>query len=387
MHSKEKILGGMALSNGYERSDEANHITFYANKDFHKVLEGVFGKRFREYREKWDVCAKHEVVPMFPLELDINLDFACNLKCRCCPQGLADSDPIKQAFVDKKAKMDFGLFESIIDEGVENNLYSANLSNFNEPLINPDFPKAIKYCRDQGLVDVLFNSNGLLLDEKKAIEILDAEPTRVAFSIDALSKETYSKLRIGSDYDVVVGNVKRFLKLKEERGQVLPLTRVSFIVTKQNYCEKDAFLEYWRNKVDFVCLQDYRNMFIGSEYYKNRQELCPPKKVSERERQEKPFKCISPFQRMSIIASGDVIPCCNIPGFLYTVGNIKEQSLQDVWFGKRMNHIRRTVNQGWSEKPMACKLCFAGLKQKIPSGAFEKLSVLEAKREGTRRFL
>ena len=56
----------------------------------------------------------------------------------------------------------------------------------------------------------------------------DCGVTQLFFSIDAASKETYDKIRKGSDWDKVMKNINYFLDLKKKKGKKLPVTRVNF---------------------------------------------------------------------------------------------------------------------------------------------------------------
>lgn len=336
---------------------------FIAKADFNKILIKKFGAPYKEYREKWDLCGKFGLMPQFPLHLDVSLNMNCNARCQSCPQSLPYGHPIKETFGLTSAEMPFKVYKKIIDEGAKNGVCALNLSNVNEPLISPHFMAGLKYAVDSGIMDVMFYTNGTILDEKKAIEILDIEPAKVRFSINAAKNGTYNKLRNGFNLKTIIGNAERFMELKKQRGQKLPIAGVSFVVTRYNYKELPEFIEYWKNKADFICLQDYTNLFFGTKYAKEAEKLCPPKKFSARERGEKQFICDFPFKRLAIMPNGNVSPCCGFYGLRHKIGNIHKQSIKEIWMGKPMQHIRDVVNGNWEEKPNPCKLCFASFKR------------------------
>ncbi len=47
----------------------------------------TFGKRFEEYRKKWFEYPQKRIVGEFPLHLDAESTYACNLKCAMCSRN------------------------------------------------------------------------------------------------------------------------------------------------------------------------------------------------------------------------------------------------------------------------------------------------------------
>jgi len=369
-----KILQAEGTEKGsYKRKDTMGVTSLIADNDFHEILAKELGPRFREYRKKWDEAGKCKMVQDFPLQLDVYLNFTCNLKCVSCINQLPHDSREYRQWGNPNVQMPMKVFKRLIDEGIEHNLYALEMDNINEPLLRSDLPEAIKYARDAGLMDVMFNTNATLLDENMALRILDAEPTRIMFSLDAIKEETYKKIRIGADFQTVMKNIDRFLEIKEERGQTLPLTRVSFCVSKLNYKELAEFKEYWGKKVDFLSVQGFGNPFVGSQHYERLEKLLrTPKKDVESNAE---YTCAMPFQRISLTNSGDVLSCCYWYGQQMHVGNIYKNSLYEIWNSEKMEQLRKTINGPWETKPLICKRCAvswdrASLEQLTPYDPF-----------------
>ena len=60
------------------------------------------------------------------------------------------------------------------------------------------------------------------IDEQKAKELLELGIDTIFISIDAATKETYEVIRVGSDFNRVVNNIKHFLEMKKERKLIFP---------------------------------------------------------------------------------------------------------------------------------------------------------------------
>ncbi len=101
-----------------------------------------------------------------------------------------------------------------------------------EPLLIKDFEKYIEYCSKKGFKDIMINTNASAMTERRAKTILDAGLTRIRFSIDAATKDTFEKIRVGGRYKQVINNIHRFLDIKERYGYKLPITGVSFVGKK-----------------------------------------------------------------------------------------------------------------------------------------------------------
>ena len=106
------------------------------NANFHTAGERtVFDirqdERFKEYRRRWHEYPPNFIVGEFPIHLDIESTNACNLRCPFCAVTYRNWGPYRKGF------MDFSLYQRIIDDGVENGLYSVKLSLRGEPLLHP----------------------------------------------------------------------------------------------------------------------------------------------------------------------------------------------------------------------------------------------------------
>ena len=80
--------------------------------------------------------------------------------------------------------------------------------------------------------------------------------TRLQVSIDAVTQETYDKVRPGGSLQKVIKNLDNFLNLKIKLKNPTPLVRVNFVKTNQNEFELEEFLKFWE-KVDMI---EYKNL-------------------------------------------------------------------------------------------------------------------------------
>ena len=61
---------------------------------------------------------------------------------------------------------------------------------------------------------------------------------------------------------------------------------------------------------------------------------------------EKRYYCTKPFEQVQLLENGKMTPCC--PPWInhYTIGNIKEQSYEEIWNGEKAQEFRKSILDG-----------------------------------------
>ena len=336
----------------YKRKDSSQISELVSvNKDPHEIIAEVVGPEFMEYRMSWEDAVSFKQRIPYPLHIDFEVSFKCNLKCQMCIMNLPKEE--LQRYGNYEEKIEFETFKTIIDEGATSGLRSVGFNGINEPLLQTDICEWIEYAKKKGVLDIMFNTNGLLLNEDISRRLIESGLTRIMFSIDAATKETYKEVRGSDSYELVVKNIERFIEIKEEMKNVLPLVRVSFIKMHNNIHEIDKFKEIWRDKVDFFSIQRYGNPLLNNEKFFDDFE----KYHVDEEIKDIGFKCPEPWVRLMIRYNGDINPCCGIQGPKLVVGNIHKDKIKDVWDSRQMEILRNIHEQGQFKNNEICRLC------------------------------
>ncbi|HEU4929044.1 MAG TPA: radical SAM protein, partial [Candidatus Krumholzibacteria bacterium] len=143
------------------------------------------------------------IQPAPPKVIQIETTLACNAECPFCSHSTLTRRP---------RRMEDWLWKKIIDESRGLGItYRPFL--INEPLADHRLGEIMRYIRKDDTAVIELNSNGELMREDKAKEILDAKIDIIRFSIDGFSAETFSKSRVGLDYHLTVERVRRFIEL------------------------------------------------------------------------------------------------------------------------------------------------------------------------------
>ena len=330
-------------------------VVMTGKQDFNEMLAAKFGKRFREYRRSWDVAGPHGELAEFPLFLDIEPAYECNLGCSTCVFSL-DEKTSPYTFKDK---MSLDMFERICKEAKENQMPSVSVTNNNEGLMMPDLINYIETAASHGIMDIFAGTNAVLLNEEMALKLINSSLTRLLVSIDAASDATYQKTRNSKLYSRVVANTKRFVELRNKLGKQFPLLRVSLVRTSHNENEVQQFKDEWAGVADIISIQEYIPTL--PDYDQNISIL--PSDRSPYPQKFRPSKsnkfCSSLWQRMSIRANGDMYACCHM-NYELKIGNFNDMSIKQAWNSDFMNGLRLIHQSGMYESINPCNTCLHG---------------------------
>lgn len=271
-----------------------------------------------------------------PLQLDVELNGGCNMKCPFCIHGYGDKIPNK--------KMEIADYHRIIEEAVEIGVKSLKLNYINEPMLRKDLEECIKYARDKGILNVYMVTNGTCLNAKRRESLLASGITKLFISLDAVTAETYDKQRLSGNFERVVENVEKFLELRNEHKLQFPLVRVSFLKNAANIHEAEAFQTYWEEKVDIISFQTMNEvpdqttgLLLDAE-------------------QKTTGGCSFPFKQLVVDHNGTILPCCKLAGRSLPLGNIATMTLKEAWNSKRIKQLRKIHRTDeWRQHPVCFK--------------------------------
>jgi radical SAM protein with 4Fe4S-binding SPASM domain len=242
--------------------------------------------------------------------------------------------------------MDLELYKKIIDEIADENLQTiVRPFDGGEPLLREDIEELIRYAKDKGINYVSLNTNGVLLNEKRALSILDSRLDHIEISIDAFSEETYKALKKANSYTKVTNNVETLLKLKDRIRPEFKVS-VSFVKQSENIHECEAFCAYWKSKVNNVAIREYHSHggLVG-----NRGTLKGLRKEYRR-------PCRYLWNRIIVQHNGKVRFCENDWKAVHALGNVRNQSLKQIWQSEGYRRLRESHIEGSFDHPF-CKKC------------------------------
>ena len=312
-------------------------------------------KAINRARLLFDFLGRREETEGLPLEIGIEVINICNLRCIMCPYG---------EMIDKRTRpvgrMKFSLFKKVIDE-IASFAELVYLHGLGEPLLHPEIFEFIKYSRNKG-IRVGISTNAMLLDKTRTEKLLASGIDYVILAADGATEEIYEKIRVGGNFEQVGENIKQFLDLKK-RGKKAPFTVIQFITMEENEKEAGLFFEKWEGKgADVVRIKP--KIALRDEDKKGGATITP--------------YCFHIFRQLNICSDGMTVPCCEAVHGRYPLGNVKKESLKELWNSPRMRTLRRKNFQKKRSEINICKTCLypqPNILEAVGVLAFDHLTV------------
>ena len=274
-------------------------------------------------------------VPELPLRVLLDLVTDCNLKCPMCIVHGGTDDPRLKEFLKKSMTVENA--RKVLDEIMAAKpLVMPGM--WSEPTVNPDFKEHVRQIKERGLT-VAMNTNGLKLNADMAQFLVDVKFDSVMFSVDAVTPETLQKVRGIKRLDLLHQAVERLMATRGDKA--LPRIGVSMTLQPANRHERDAFAEFWTQRVDVVRIGEIYEHGHFSGF------------IATGER----VPCQSLYTTMPVNTNGNVSLCC-LDGFNeYNMGNVFKDGVKGVWHGPRFTAMRRLHERGEWDKIPICKTC------------------------------
>ncbi len=272
----------------------------------------------------------------FPSVVLLDTTNYCNLACSMCGH---------QVMARKKGIMDMMLLRKIVDEIVEvDKDIRVWMVFFGEALIlRYKLYWMIHYAKKKGLTDVVINSNANLLDEDACRSLIESGLDAIYVGIDSFSPETYAKIRVKGDYEKVVGNVNRLLRLEKEMGVDKPKVFVQFVEMEENAHEIEAFTKYWAERGATVKIRPMVSWANTVE----------AKNLTSEDR----HPCYWALRTMNICWDGRAVLCAVDFDAKYVAGDLNHQSVREVWQGQLESIRQLHLSGNYDELPPFCAQC------------------------------
>jgi wyosine [tRNA(Phe)-imidazoG37] synthetase (radical SAM superfamily) len=273
----------------------------------------------------------------YPKMLNIEPTNDCNYDCVMCSRKNSNR-PI--------GNMSMSLFCSIIDDVVKNGkeILWLTLHNDGESLMHPQLPEMIQYAKSSGAIRyVHFNTNAQLLTKELAIKLIESGLDDLTISIDAISQKTFHKVKRAGDLETVTKNTIQLMDLKKQMGKQNPWVRAKIIDMPTTKHEIDAFKDFWTPLVDEVQVQAIHNA-AGSLRIKPKDQITR-------------HPCSLLWYSVSIKWDGLVSPCCVDLTGDNPLGDLKIESLKDVFKDGKIKQYREKMLNGQESELSPCNNC------------------------------
>jgi radical SAM protein with 4Fe4S-binding SPASM domain len=267
-------------------------------------------------------------VSSWPDIVQIESTNLCNAKCVFCP---------RDDMYRRQGVMEMDLFQKVVDECAALGITHVRVHNYGEPFLDKQLVEKVRYAKGRGIREVGMISNGSLITEELAQGMIDAGLDAINISVDASGKEVFESTRLNLDYDVVIRNVETLVRLRNAAGKRRPKLILSF-VRQNNSVDEQQFIEHWRKVADKIHITDLHN-WAGT--------LNATSDVN--------FPCYRMWQTFTVLWDGRVSLCCADFDGRHILGDLRTQTIAQVWNGPAYLEVRRQHLE--SGGPEICRSC------------------------------
>lgn len=168
----------------------------------------------------------------YPRQLEIEVTTACNLKCVICEHTYWREEP---------RHMTFDEFKRVIDQFPK--LRWIGLTGIGSGFLNPEYMKMLRFLKREKACFVEFFDHFSMLDEEISRELVRLGINKIWVSLESASKESYDKIRVGSDFDRVIDNIRSMIRTKKKMNSPIPELWFHFIVNRYNLHEMEEYVD------------------------------------------------------------------------------------------------------------------------------------------------
>lgn len=300
-----------------------------------------------------------------PVDLFLEITNACNLHCIMCRSHPTLSGAARH--------MDRGIVDRLRQVLAAADRIFSN--GWGEPFAFPGFLSllaAIRGCNPSA--EIWFNTNGQLITEGTASELVERRVTTICLSIDAAEPRLYESIRRGASFDRLVRAIRCLNERKRNEKSSHPALIAEAVVMRSNieylegiaaFCAEHAFsglvLERVRGYPDLdvgdftphasalraVMLRAQRSGLALSgplvDECRHLFEGTPPPLSPCAAASASAIACIRPWHTALVRTDGTVLPCC-IAGPV--LGDLREESFDAVWNGAVARGLRECMISG-----------------------------------------
>ncbi|NQT15650.1 MAG: radical SAM protein [Planctomycetes bacterium] len=273
-----------------------------------------------------------------PFELHLEFTNRCNANCVFCPYQFQQR---------ATGFMSDEVFEKAVGDYVNANGGSIGLTPIvGEALLDPKFLDRVQYLRSLPQIDrILLTTNGILLDRFGIEAILTSGLSSINISTSAFDKASYARTYRSPAYERMRRNVTELVEENARLGN-----RVELSICLRSDRPLDEVLRY----PDFQAIRKHRpNIDFAWNYRSVGGRITsdmPPKQMQFRKSPPKREPCVNLFNGAMVLYDGTVIACGCLAAMDASedlgIGHVLEGSLQEIFTGERMQHLRAQFGKG-----------------------------------------
>lgn len=250
-------------------------------------------------------------------QLIIETTNLCDAHCIMCP---------REKFTQKSQIMDMGLFRKIIDDAVQYDLESLDCCGFGDCFLDKKLFERFDYVKQQiPDIDIFISTNAYHMNEDHWDNILKYVDT-LKFSVYGVTSKTHEAVHRGKvKFQPTMNNILGYLDFAKNMPNK-PYVIGLYLIMDINKHEQEPWIKCWQPRFDEVFVWLPHN-WVGGRSYRG----INSKQTSCGRPQNGP---------MYIHANGMVSPCCFDINKELIVGDLKNQTIEQIYKSKEYYRIK-----------------------------------------------
>ncbi len=297
--------------------------------------------------------ALETVIPLAtPYVVFVDPASACNFACNFCPTGHRDLITETGRY---QGLMKYDLFVKLVDDLVdfEKPIRVLRLYKDGEPLLNKHLPSMVRYAKRSGRVErVDTTTNGSLLTPGRVGPLLDAGIDRINVSVDGMDEDTYARVTgVRMKVADLAANVRWLYDNSRGRCDVVVKTIGDILTADQ----RKEFYDLFGDICDRIFVENFAPCWPQFDIETHTGVTI------ERGIYQQPVGetdvCPYIFYGMSVNADGLVSSCFLDWGRKLIIGDVRTQTMRDIWNSEQMNALRLMHLEGRRHEHPVCGGC------------------------------
>jgi MoaA/NifB/PqqE/SkfB family radical SAM enzyme len=269
-----------------------------------------------------------ETMPDFPFVSSLEFTNHCTLDCLFCARAVM-TRPL--GFMSRE------LFFEIIEEYRQHGIF-IKVNGYGENLLHPDALEFIREIKKEN--GLYFTSNCITLNERVADCMIENRVDVLQVSFQGLDKNGYEEQRRRGNYDVLIGNLKNFVRLRGDAEY--PLIHLSTTVLDEPDHEIENFIGLgFEIGVDSVGIgrTDYDRVI--EEMIKDAKRKGEINEMKKRQSLEKHSDHTYLYKYIDVNWDGIVVSSFFDFNEFVPVGDLNKQTMHEIWnHSEVLNAIR-----------------------------------------------
>ena len=267
----------------------------------------------------------------------------CKYTCIMCPRS--------EYMTRSVGLMEFDLFTKIINEisGFSSQIKEREIElfHFGESLLHPRLPEMVGYAADHDL-KIALSVNGQDLTPECATDMLQNGVHRIIISLDGYDEESMKQIRgKRANYKAAVENLESLISIRKETRSEVNI-EVRMIRMNFNDSHAEEFVNRWSGKGVNVVIRAFFPWSVS--------QLGD---LGEFEKYAPGLPCPFPWEYMVVQWNGDVVGCCRDYNAENVLGNVRKNSLKEIWNGSKLHKLRHQLRTGDYQDNHFCRKCMS----------------------------